>query len=104
MHELIDAVLKGAPVLKEVWKALQERRAHDAKVLSDSRKAQVVKCIRTAPGTIVGELYLGKVLELSATELQPLLAELVRELRIFEPMPGWYSVSWSGPDSAKLYG
>ncbi len=102
-------VLETAPVIRWIFDALRRWRARLAVRRTESLKAQIVHMLeramsRTATVAYVSEDALGQALKLSASELRPLLEELILEGRIFRGiMPRTYTMSSWKPNPRNLY-
>jgi len=102
-------VLETAPVIRWGFDALRRWRARQAAKRKEALKAQIVHALERARSRSVTVAYvsedeLGRPLGLSASELGPLLEELVLEGRIHRGiMPRTYTVSRWTPNPRNLY-
>ena len=113
---MIPDWVHAVPVLRWIVgasvNAVKGRRERRAGLDRAARKAQIMRVMHRAgpPGgvSLVHRSYIASALQLSATEIQPLLDELVAEGKIFRCLPplppDHYSVSSWHPDPARLYG
>ncbi len=102
-------VLRAVPVIRWILDALRRWRARRAARRKESLKAQIVHMLeramsRTATVAYVSEDALGQSLKLSASELRPLLEELILAGRIFRGIaPRTYTISAWRPNPRNLY-
>jgi hypothetical protein len=102
-------VLRAAPGVREILDGVRQWRARRSAKRKESLKAQIVHILgrsmsRSATVAYVSEDALGHTLKISASELRPLLDELVLDGRIFHGFtPRTYTISRWKPNPRNLY-
>ncbi len=106
----IGELLKALPVVKWVVAEVRRRRAAHAATMREAHKAQIIVLLERAGLTtntrvaFVPVDEVGKAIGLSASELAPLLEELIHEGRVFRGIPPrTVTVSSWKPDHRNLY-